>query len=206
MPKSKKLPFAQSRFCEEFLKDLNATQAAIRSGYSQKTARTIACKLLAKAHIQAKIQSGMEKRSKRLEISADKTLTEIAKLAFSNMMDYLSIQPDGQAFVDLSKLERDQAAAIQEYTVDEYYEHDPDSEEKNGMRKIKKIKVKLADKRAALELLARHLKLLNDKLDVNVVHTYLHEDLKDLDDTRLREEGFKIRDGLSKHLTPCSQN
>lgn len=205
MPKVKKLPENQARFCQEYLKDLNATQAAIRSGYSPKSSRIMASKLLSKGNIQIEVQRLMGLREKRTEISADKTLKEIAKLAFSNMMDYISIQDDGQAFVDLSKLEREQAAAIQEYTVDEYFEHDPEGE-KGAMRKIKKIKVKLADKRAALELLARHLKLLNDKLDVNVVHTYLHEDFKDMDDAKLREEGFKVRDELSKHLTPCSKN
>ena len=71
----------QTRFCEEYLIDLNATQAAIRSGYSKKTAGQIAEKLLRKAEIQARIGEAKQKRSQRTEITADFVLTGLKEVA-----------------------------------------------------------------------------------------------------------------------------
>ena len=67
----------QSAFVEEYLIDLNATQAAIRAGYSAKTAEWIGPQLLGKAHVSAAIAKRMEDRSKRTEITQDRVLTDI---------------------------------------------------------------------------------------------------------------------------------
>ena len=67
----------QLRFIEEYLIDLNATQAAIRAGYSKKTAKDIGCENLAKPNIAAAIQAGMDKRSERTEITQDYVLNTI---------------------------------------------------------------------------------------------------------------------------------
>ena len=72
----------QQLFVEEYLKDLNATQAAIRAGYSAKTAYAIAEKLLRKAEIKQAIQEAMKARSDRTEITQDRVLQELARLAF----------------------------------------------------------------------------------------------------------------------------
>lgn len=74
MTKGKKLTAKQQAFVDEYLKDLNATQACIRAGYSAKTADRIGPELLGKTWVAAAIQIGMEKRQKRLEISADMVL------------------------------------------------------------------------------------------------------------------------------------
>lgn len=155
----KKLTPKQSIFCKEYLIDLNATQAAIRAGYSAKTAFSIGIENLRKPLIKKFIDEEISKREQRLEISADKVLQEIAKLAYANMADYVNILNDGTAVLDFSVLTRDQAAAIQEITVDEYLDR---SIEEDGER-VKKIKFKLSDKRGSLELLGRHLKLFTDK-------------------------------------------
>ena len=65
---------------QEYLIDLNATQAAIRAGYSEKTAKDIGCENLAKPNIQETIQEGMNKRSKRVEITQDSVLKNIESL------------------------------------------------------------------------------------------------------------------------------
>lgn len=67
----------QQRFIEEYLIDLNATQAAIRAGYSAKTANRISSKLLTNIDIQAALQSAQALRSERTQITADKVLTDI---------------------------------------------------------------------------------------------------------------------------------
>ena len=80
----------QEMFCREYLKDLNGTQAAIRAGYSAKTARQISDNLLSKVGIQTFINSLKEKRADKLEISAEKVLAELAKIGFSDLGEYLN--------------------------------------------------------------------------------------------------------------------
>lgn len=156
-----KLTAKQKTFVEEYLVDLNATQAAIRAGYSAKTANEQGSRLLANVKVREAVQEAMDKRSVRTEITADNVLHEIAKLAFSNMMDYITVLPDGMATIDLSMLTRDQAAAIQEMTVDVLKQHGDDEGH------VQRVRFKLADKKGNLELLARNLKLLTDKVEVD---------------------------------------
>jgi len=75
----------QQRFVKEYLVDLNATQAAIRAGYSQKTAGSIGEENLRKPEIAAAIQEAMEARSRRTEITADRVLQELAKIGFADI-------------------------------------------------------------------------------------------------------------------------
>ncbi len=67
----------QSRFCKEYLVDLNATQAAIRAGYSAKTARQIGDEHLSKPDIAAAVAAGMAARSQRTTITQDKVLADL---------------------------------------------------------------------------------------------------------------------------------
>ena len=71
----------QARFCEEYLIDLNATQAAIRAGYSEKTANRIASELLSKLDIQEKITELKAERAKRTEMTQDSVIQELAAVA-----------------------------------------------------------------------------------------------------------------------------
>ncbi len=71
---AEKLTDKQQAFVNEYLVDLNATQAAIRAGYSEKTAKDIGCQNLAKLYIQEAIQKGMQERSNRTEIDQDYVL------------------------------------------------------------------------------------------------------------------------------------
>jgi len=150
----------QQLFVKEYLVDLNATQAAIRAGYSKKTARQIGEQNLSKLDIAAEIKKAMDERGKRVEITADRVLQELAKLGFSNMADYVRTQDDGSAYVDLSDLTRDQFAAISEIQVDEYTEGRGEE-----ARNVKRVKIKLSDKKSSLELLGKHLKLFTDKIE-----------------------------------------
>ena len=77
----------QKRFVEEYLCDLNATQAAIRAGYSAKTAEWIGPQLLQKTHVAAAIQEAMNKRSVRTEITADRVLREVSHMALYDPAD-----------------------------------------------------------------------------------------------------------------------
>jgi phage terminase small subunit len=77
---AKDLTAKQKIFVLEYLKDLNGTQAAIRAGYSAKTANVISSEMLTKPYIKAAIEDGMTKRAQKLEISADYVLEGIKRV------------------------------------------------------------------------------------------------------------------------------
>ena len=79
----------QKLFVEEYLIDLNATQAAIRAGYSPDTAKEIGCENLTKPNIRACIDREMAERSKRTGVNADRVVQELAKIAFVNAVDVI---------------------------------------------------------------------------------------------------------------------
>ena len=149
----------QERFCEEYLIDYNATAAAIRAGYSAKTAHVIGQENLRKPAISERLSTIRKQRSEIIQVDAVKVLTELCKLGFSNMGDFIKPQEDGSFYTDFSKLTREQSAAIQEITVEEYMDGRGED-----ARPVKRTKFKLADKKGALELIARHLGMFDDKL------------------------------------------
>lgn len=150
----------QERFVEEYLVDLNATQAAIRAGYSAKTAGATGHENLRKPEIQDAISEARIKLSERTEITQEKVLAELAKLGFSNMADYMRGGEDGDPYLDFSDLTRDQAAALTEVTVEDF---------KDGRgedaRDVRRVKFKLADKISALEKIGKHLGMFTDRVD-----------------------------------------
>ena len=90
-----KLTNKQKRFVDEYLIDLNATQAAIRAGYSEKTAKDIGCQNLAKLNIQAAFENAIAERAERTEITADRILKEIGLLALSDMKTFVRVDEGG---------------------------------------------------------------------------------------------------------------
>ena len=72
-----KLTDKQKRFVEEYLVDLNATQAAIRAGYSEQTAYSIGQRLLKKVEVQEAIQQAQNKRSERTQITQDEVIRRL---------------------------------------------------------------------------------------------------------------------------------
>lgn len=151
----------QALFVKEYLVDLNATQAAIRAGYSAKTAHAIGYENLIKPHIAAAIAAEQAARSVRLEISADRVVMELARVGFANMLDYMRPNAQGDPVLHFSELTRDQAAALSQVTVESYVEGQGDF-----ARDVKRVKFRLADKIAALDKLGRHLGIYNDKLEL----------------------------------------
>jgi phage terminase small subunit len=159
MKKKRTLTARQKLFVREYLVDLNATQAYIRAGYraSEAVARANSARMIANDSISAAIHEALEKRFQKLEISSENVLQEIAKSAFANIMDYMVIHKDGLASIDLSKLTREQAAAIAEIRYDDAGEKGDD-----GVKTVKRFKFKLLNKLSSLELLGKYLKLFNE--------------------------------------------
>jgi phage terminase small subunit len=98
------------------------------------------------------------KRSECTEITQDRVLAEIAKLGFTNMADYMAATPGDDPYLDFSALTRGQAAALQEVTVEERGQN---------AREAKRVKFKLADKRAALVDIGRHLGMFKDRVELS---------------------------------------
>ena len=93
----------QKLFVKEYLKDLNATQAAIRAGYSERTAGSLGQRLLKNVEIQKAIQKAMKKRERNTEITAERVLKEIATIAFAPIDDKLSYRDKIKALELLGK-------------------------------------------------------------------------------------------------------
>lgn len=146
----------QERFVEEYLVDLNGTQAAIRAGYSARTANEQAVRILADVSVQKRLTERMQARAERTEITQDRVLKELGRLAF------LDIRKAFDATGNLKpvhELDDETAAAIAGLEV---------SEITAGEVTIGNLKkIKLSDKKGALELIGRHLRMWNDKLDLN---------------------------------------
>jgi phage terminase small subunit len=156
-----KLNLQQRLFVAEYLVDLNGTQAAIRAGYSAKTANEQAARLLAKASIKEAVEAKRVLLVKRTDVTAERIIGELAKLGFANMEAYMRPGDNGDPILDFSKLTSDQMAALTEVTVDDYV----DGRGENA-RAVKRVKFKLADKRAALVDLGKHLGLFVDRHEV----------------------------------------
>lgn len=140
----------QRRFIEEYLIDLNATQAAIRAGYSPETAGAIGSENLKKPEIRARIEKAMAERSRRTGINQDRVLYELAKIGFANITDV--VDPDTAKILPEAKEE--DLACIQSIKV---------KPNEWGTER----EVKMYDKKAALVDIGRHLGMFKDKVVIS---------------------------------------
>ena len=140
----------QKRFIDEYLIDLNATQAAIRAGYSPDTAQQIGSENLSKPVIRARLDKAIAERSKRTGVNADRVVMELAKIAFVNAEDVIDLDT---ATVKEGALPED-TAAIQSVKLKTFGE--------DGLER----EIKMADKLKALELLGKHLGMFTEKVNV----------------------------------------
>lgn len=150
-----KLTAKQERFCQEYLKDFNATKAAERAGYSKKTAASIGNENLRKPQIQTRISGKQSARAKRLDISKDRVVQEIAKIAFADIGLVCEWNEEGKlTLIEKSEMDPQGIAALQSIeSIDSY--------DKDGNILSTKNKFRLHDKIKALELLSKHLGLLD---------------------------------------------
>lgn len=159
-----KLSEKQQRFVDEYLIDLNATQAAIRAGYSAKRASEIGYQLLQKTTVQNAIAEKMAERSRRTGVNQDRVVLELARIAFLRMTDVVDSQ--GQIRDEASE---DDLSCIESIK----YKH---SETDSGSSVEREVKA--ASKIKALELLGRHMGMFKDKVEVSG----LQEEMSKLDD------------------------
>ena len=151
--KSTELTNLMIRFCEEYPKDLNGTQAAIRAGYSENGAGVVASNLLKDDRIRLKIEELNKGRLRRLNITVNNVLKEIALMAFSNIADVCTWRKSGIKLKSSSRLSREETAAIKSIT-------------ETVTPKTVKLAVTMHDKPSALVLLCRYLNVLDGNADV----------------------------------------
>ena len=148
-----KLTPKQRLFVQEYLIDLNATQAALRAGYSVNNSHKIGSQLLDNPRIKQAIELAMYERELRTKVTQDRVIQELAKIAFINPTDvvdsYDASLHNGAA--------REDTAAISSIRVKRL-----PTREGFGVER----EIKLHDKIRALELLGKHLRLFNDKLNI----------------------------------------
>lgn len=144
----------QERFCEEYMIDLNATQAAIRAGYSVEAAGAIGAENLKKPQIRTRIDRALAEQSKRTGVTADRVVRELAKVAFANSQDVI----DFDNATIKSDAAREDTAAISSVKVKTIPMPDGDGVERE---------IRMADKLKALELLGRRLGLFTDNVNLN---------------------------------------
>lgn len=149
-----RLTTKQKRFIDEYMIDLNATQAAIRAGYSAASAGSIGSENLKKPEIASRVRAREAERSKRTGINADRVLDELGKLAFVNPTDLIDPET-GDIRSDISP---EDAAAIASVKTRKIA-----TEEGTGVEK----EVRLTDKLRALELCGKHLGMFKDSADIS---------------------------------------
>ncbi len=160
----------QKRFVEEYLVDLNATQAAIRAGYSTQTAYSIGDENLKKPEIKNAIEKALAERSRRTGVNADRVILELAKIAFLNPTDVINMD---EATVK-GDANRDDTAAISSVKVKTIPTEDGNITERE---------VKTYDKLKALELLGKHMGMFTDKFKVEgVIPVVIQDDMDNEDD------------------------
>jgi len=164
-----KLNEKQKLFCREYIVDFNRTQAAIRAGYSKKTARFQAYHLSTNIYIQEYIKKLIEKRKMKIDVEEEEIIAELKKIGFSDIGN-VKFKENGE--IDISKIDTSLINKI--YT----------SFNKKTTRK--QSKVELHSKIKALELLMKYKGMLIEKSQIDF------NDITGLE----KEEIEKLKGGL----------
>lgn len=165
-------------FVHYYLIEPNATQAAIKAGYSEKTAHVQGPRMLGNVRILEAINAGMSTLYKRLDITAERVLQELAKIGFSDMRSFVRWGSSGVQLKNSEDLSDEDAAAVAE--VSETITKDGGS-----------IKFKLHDKKGALELMGKNLKLFTEKVDLNALTLNRNVDISHMSDAEIEKELMK---------------
>ena len=153
------------QFVDEYLIDLNGTQAAIRAGYSESTAQEQSSQLLARPDIRALIEQAQKDRVDRVQINQDTTVNELKTIAFSDVADFVIVKEGGvieqRPFNELKKEQTRCVKKIRQ-TV-----RTAQSSDGAVIHQTAVLELELYDKVKSLELLGRHLGIFNDKLTLD---------------------------------------
>lgn len=148
-PQERPLTAMQEAFCREYLIDRNATHAARRAGYSERTANRIGHDLLKDPRVVARVEKAGEIAEKKFEITAERVIEELAKVGFASMRDFIRVDSEGQPQIDLGETPDWALDALAEVKTETVLEGaDKDGE---GGQHVRKTQIKLHDKLRALK-------------------------------------------------------
>ena len=157
-----KLTEKQKKFVDEYLIDLNATQAAMRAGYSEKTARSIGQRLLTNVDIQKYMQEKQKELQERTSIRQEDVLRELATIGFAKITDFVGIYNGHVIPQDTADIPKDKIGAIASIEAG-----------RDG------IKIRLNSKLDALEKIGRHLGMFDNNRAQETAENNLIERMKD---------------------------
>lgn len=185
MGKKRKLTPKQKLFVKEYLIDLNATQAAIRAGYSKKTAYRTGADNLKKPQIQAELEKAIKAREKRTEITQDRVLKELTKIGFADIKDFLSYRTE-KTLVGVD----DEGTEIYGYRqiIDTIPSDEVDGAviSEVSLARDGTFKFKLQDKIKALEMIGKHLGMFIEKQEISG-NINVNNPLEDLTTEEIRQ-------------------
>ena len=188
-----KLTANRARFVDEYLIDLNATQAAVRAGYSQRSARMQGQRLLTNDDIQSAIAVAMHARAERTHVTQDRVLLELARLAFSDIRRAIRWNAAGIELVNRTELDDETGPAIAEIAQ---------IATAHGVN----VQVRMYDKLGALVTLGRHLGMFtaHPELDTELRRMEVCRRQAELDRLRANRSGTDNNDLITAFLTVIS--
>ena len=154
----------QQQFCQEYLIDLNATRAAVRAGYSARSATNTAADLLALPDIKSRVAELMQFRAKRTEISQDFVINKLHDIVNEDIKNYLSFKPRKVKVKDKLSGQETEIETGAEITVRDSETIDTHNISEISVSKYGNFRLKLADREKALMLLAKHLGMFTEKI------------------------------------------
>ncbi|MFC5531020.1 terminase small subunit [Cohnella yongneupensis] len=157
------LTLKQQLFVQEYIVDLNATQAAIRAGYSVQNAGKIGPELLGKTRVSEAIQLVMAERVKRTQITADRVLAEYAKIGFADITKFVEFQTVTSVYSNAEDYNKSKSGNGIAVRIKDSSEIDGAAISEVSVSKDGKLRIKLHDKKGALDSIARHLGMFSDK-------------------------------------------
>lgn len=144
-------------FVQEYLVDHNPRKAAIRAGYAIHSASVTGSRLMREPLVAAAIEDEQLARADRMGITKDRILQELALIGFGNVKNFIKQDAEGQdTTVPINDLTHEDTAPLTEYSV----------ETTGGKIKTKRVRIKMADKRAALVDMGKHLGMFKEKIEV----------------------------------------
>jgi phage terminase small subunit len=144
----------RKRFVREYVRDLNAKEAAIRAGYARANAKQAGSYLLRQPEVAAAIEALLAAEEQRLTVNADRIVRELMRVAFSDIRRYADWQDGALVLKPLDKLSDDETAAIASISF-------------GG--KTRGPRIRLHDKKRALRALGRHIGLFTQRAYVDPV-------------------------------------
>ncbi|MCR4300613.1 MAG: terminase small subunit [Sulfuricaulis sp.] len=180
----------QQRFVDEYLKDLNATQAAIRAGYSEATANQQGPRLLVHVGVQSAIAAGQRALSEQAGVTVERIIRELAAIAFANLRDVVTWDGDALYLKPSAELDTASASAIKKVKQTRTITRGKnDFEQEREQREVE-----LHDKQRALELLGRHFGMFREQVDITLIES-LAQQMGLSKDEILREAESILRKG-----------